>query len=66
MATTALVLLVLATLVQLGRPAGPLTAQALPGAALQGVLVLSRLSDRSRERLRPPPSRPRERVTARS
>ena len=52
MATVALVVLVLTVLVLLARPAAPLTARALPGAALQGVLVLSRLSDRRRERLR--------------
>ena len=53
MATTALALLLLATLVLLGRPSGPLTARDVPAAALRGVLALSRLSDRRRERLRP-------------
>jgi hypothetical protein len=56
MATTAFVLLVLATLVLLGRRRGPLTAAAVPEAALRGVLVLSRLHDRRRERLRPRPA----------
>jgi Flp pilus assembly protein TadB len=52
MATTAFVLLLLAVLVRLGRPRGPLAASDLLAAALHGVLVLSRLSDRRRERLR--------------
>jgi hypothetical protein len=55
-ATTAFLLLLLALLVELGRPAGPLTASALPGAAARGVLVLSRLGDRRRERLRGGPA----------
>ena len=57
MATTAFVLLLLAALVVLGRPPGALTAQALPLAALRGVLVLSRLSDQRRARLAPRPVR---------
>ena len=53
MATTAFLLLLLAALVALGRPPGPLTAQALPAAAVRGVLVLSRLSDQRRARRAP-------------
>ena len=56
MATTAFALLLLGTLVGLGRPPGPLTAGDLPAAAVRGVAVLSRLSDRWRERLRPRPT----------
>lgn len=56
MATTAFLLLLLATLVLLGRRPGPLTAAEVPEAALDGALVLSRLSDRRRERLRPGPA----------
>ena len=52
MATVAYAVLLLTVLVLLSRPTSPLTARELPGAALRGVLVLSRLSDRRRERLR--------------
>ena len=50
-ATAAFALLLLAELVALGRPSAPLRTAAVPGAALDGVLALSRLSDRRRERL---------------
>jgi hypothetical protein len=66
MATTAFLLLLLAVLVRLGRPRGPLAAGDLPGAALHGVLVLSRLSDRRRERLRGSTGRTAPSVPARS
>ena len=68
MATTAFVLLLLATLVLLGRRPGSRTAAEVPEAVLDGVLVLSRLSDRRRERLRPGPGHTAptpERVTTR-
>ena len=52
MATTAFLLLLLLVLVRLGRPHGALAARDLPGAVVHGVVVLSRLSDRRRERLR--------------
>jgi hypothetical protein len=55
MATTAFVLLLLAVLVLLGRPAAPPPTRAVPGAAARGVLALARLSDRRRERLRAAP-----------
>lgn len=64
MATTAFVLLLLAALVLLGRRPGARTAAEVPRAALDGVLVLSRLSDRRRERLGPGPAAPtRQRVS---
>lgn len=53
MATTAFVLLLLAALVALGGPPGRLTTQALPAAALRGVVALGRLSDQRRARLAP-------------
>jgi hypothetical protein len=64
MATAAFALLVLGTLVGLGRPPAPLTTRDLPAAVLRGMAVLSRLSDRRRERLRPGPSHRRRHLAA--
>jgi hypothetical protein len=53
-ATAAFAALLLGLLAGLGRPPAGLTSRDLPAAAGRGVVVLSRLSDRRRERLRPP------------
>jgi hypothetical protein len=54
MATAAFALLLLLALTALGRPPGPLTARAVPSAALRGAVALSRLSEARRDRLQPP------------
>ncbi len=51
-ATVAFGALLLAVLAALGRPSEPVSAASLLGAAVRGAGVLSRSSDRRRERLR--------------